>query len=36
MILYQRKKVKDKIEKLQDDLKYIMCGNSDCNKCFTE
>ena len=31
-----KKKVKDKIEKLQDDLKYIACRNSDCNKCFTE
>ena len=31
-----KKKIKDKIKKLQDELKHIGCGNSDCNKCFSE
>lgn len=31
-----KQKIKDKIDKLQDDLKYIACGNNDCNKCFSE
>ena len=29
-------KVKEKIEKLKNELKYIGCGNSDCNKCFSK
>ena len=32
-------RIKDKIDKLQGDLKYIAyiaCKNNDCNKCFTE
>ena len=31
-----KSKIKDKIDKLQNDLKYIACGNNDCNKCFSE
>jgi hypothetical protein len=30
------RKVKDKIDKLKDDLKYIACENKNCNKCFSE
>lgn len=30
------RKVKDKIDKLKDDLKYIVCENKNCNKCFSE
>lgn len=31
-----KQKIKDKINELQNDLKYIACGNTDCNKCFSE
>lgn len=27
-------KIKEKIEELQKQLKYIACGNDDCEKCF--